>query len=104
MSDEFVSQSRYELGLKAAKDGDSIHDGASDEFREGYRRGSIGFGSNVMPKRFGADQIAATIWYCVCGYENKSTRVAKKGGEVVCWNCGVPRAYGEDHEREVQES
>lgn len=99
MSDEFVSESRRELGEKTAREGGTLHRDASPEFREAFRRGSIGFGSNVTPKKFGRDTIRVSNWFCVCGYENKSNRVAKRAGEVVCWFCGIPRSYGEDHER-----
>ena len=101
MSD-VVGEMRKELGEKAARSGDSKpHDGASQEFTEGFRKGSIGFGSNVAPRLFGKGSTKnPTLWYCVCGEENRSNRVAKKGGEVVCWRCGVPQSFGEDHERE----
>lgn len=99
--DDKVSSLRKEAGRKAAKKGEALHDTASPEFRDGYRYGALGFGSNVTPVKFGFGADRSSVWYCVCGYENKSNRVAKRGGEVVCWQCGVQQSYGEDHERDL---
>lgn len=99
MSDEdTVTEMRKELGEKAGRSGEAIHDSASREFSESYRRGNLGFGSNVAPPKFGKGAATITTWNCVCGEVNRSDRVAKRGGEVVCWLCGVPRSYGEDNE------
>ena len=100
MSDEdTVTEMRKELGEKAGRAGEKPHDSASREFSESYRRGSLGFGSNVTPKSFGKGATTVQTWSCVCGEVNRSNRVAKRGGEVVCWMCGTQRAFGEDHER-----
>lgn len=101
MSEEdTVTEMRKELGEKAGRGGDNLHEGASREFGESYRRGAMGFGTNVAPRLFGkGGENVIQYWYCVCGEENRSNRVSKKGGQVVCWLCGTPRSYGEDHER-----
>lgn len=100
MSDDTVSEMRKELGEKAGRSGDKLHEGASKEFTESYRKGSLGFGSNVTPRKFGKGAVTLQTWNCVCGYVNRSDRVAKKAGQVVCWMCGTLRSYGEDHERD----
>lgn len=95
-----VSEMRKELGHKAALKGEVPHKDASPEFSQEYRRRSMGFGSNVNPRLFGkGNNTEVTSWFCVCGHENKSNVTARKGGDIVCWICGVPRTYGEDHER-----
>lgn len=101
MSEEdTVTEMRKELGERYAREGQPKHEGASREFSESYRRGAMGFGSNVAPRLFGkGGSNVIQYWYCVCGEENRSNRVAKKGGNVVCWLCGTERAFGEDHER-----
>jgi hypothetical protein len=100
MSEEdTVTEMRKELGEKAGRSGDNLHKEASREFSESYRRGFLGFGSNVAPKNFGKGAGETRTWPCVCGHINRSDRVAKRGGEVVCWICETPRSYGEDHER-----
>jgi len=105
MSDEdTVTEMRKELGEKAGRSGEALHEGASREFTETYRRGAMGFGSNVAPRLFGKGGTnEIRYWYCVCGEENRSNRVAKKAGEVVCWLCGTPRSYGEDNGRSQSE-
>jgi hypothetical protein len=99
MSEEdTVTDLRRELGEKAGRDGEGLHDSASREFAESYRRGSLGFGSNVTPPKFGKGATVVQTWNCVCGYSNRSDRVARRGGDVVCWLCGVQRSYGEDND------
>ena len=99
-SEDRVEDARRELGEKTAREGGVQHENASREFSEAYRRGAMGFGSNVAPKLFGkGGNNVVQYWYCVCGEENRSNRVAKKAGEVVCWLCGTERTFGEDHER-----
>ena len=96
--DNTVAEMRKELGEKAGRSGEGIHDSASREFSESYRRGNLGFGSNVAPKSFGKGAANIQTWNCVCGEVNRSNRVAKRGGEVVCWLCGTLRSFGEDHD------
>ena len=95
-NEERVTELRKELGNKAAKKGDALHDSASREFAEGYRRGALGFGGNVIPKNFGKGNGADTGWTCVCGHHNTPERRWMKGGEELCWNCGVQREYSEE--------
>ena len=101
MSEEdTVTEMRKELGEKAGRSGENVHENASREFSESWRRGAMGFGSNTAPPKFGkGGSNVIQYWYCVCGEENRSNRVAKKAGEIVCWLCGTPRSFGEDHER-----
>jgi hypothetical protein len=96
MSEDAVTELRKELGEKAGRAGEKLHDSASREFSESYRRGNLGFGSNVTPKAFGKGSTDITTWTCVCGEVNRSNRVAKRAGVVVCWLCGTERSYGED--------
>lgn len=92
-----VADMRRELGEKAAIKGDRVHEGASVEFTEAYRKRSIGFGSNVTPKNFGKGYVTLIdTWICVCGHENKESRRYMREGRVACWLCGTQREYGED--------
>lgn len=88
-----VENIRYELGKEARAKGDQLHENASEEWRRGYSR--RGFGSNVTPRNFGRNiSSEPSFWLCVsCEYENRSDRVQRRGGEEVCWNCGVERKY-----------
>lgn len=91
-----VENLRYEAGKDARAKGEPLHENASEEYTRGYSKGS-GIGSNVMPKKFGkGGDRNNQNWLCVCGYENKPYMRAKIGGEVVCWFCRTPKAYGED--------
>lgn len=99
-----IEDMRYELGRDAAQRGDQLHDNASEEFTNGYKS-YRGFGSNVTPAKFGKGATTGvTSWFCVCGHENRSNRIAKRGGEVVCWLCGVQREYSEDRDRASEKS
>lgn len=90
-----IENLRYEAGKDARVKGEPLHDSASPEFAKGYNKGS-GIGSNVMPKHFGKGVVTKEPWVCVCGFENKYYMIRKSEGQVVCWKCKTPRAYGED--------
>ena len=65
-----VEDMRYELGREAKQKGEPLHEGASEEYRRGY--GSYrGFGSNVIPRRFGRGANKRVEWTCICGHTNK---------------------------------
>lgn len=53
MSESDVESLRRDIGEKMARDGEGLHEHASDSARAGFRRGAIGFGSNVSPRNFG---------------------------------------------------
>lgn len=89
MEEQDVESLRRDIGEKMAREGETLHENASDSVKEGYRRGSIGFGSNVMARNFGKGREARQPWTCVCGHENP--RYVKK-----CLMCNVHQAYGED--------
>jgi len=83
MSDE-VESLRREIGEKAARDGEALHANASESAKEGYRRGFLGFGSNIMPPKFGKGADTRQPWICVCGHENK--RYLNN-----CWMCNLSK-------------
>lgn len=81
-----VEKKRWEMGKEAARQGQKVHDEASEEFRKGHIVGR-GFGSNVTPRRFGAGGQERTEWTCGgCGTVNARYLVQ-------CSNCGVHRSY-----------
>jgi hypothetical protein len=96
-----VENIRYELGKEAKQKGELLHNGASEEFQRGYSRASgssSGFASNVTPRKFGRGNIdIRKSWHCItCGYENNPRRRLMQAGKELCWNCKIPRAYGEE--------
>jgi hypothetical protein len=97
MSEDDVEGLRKEIGQKMALDGEPLHENASESVRNSYRRASVGWGSNVMPRNFGRTGEPPKDWYCVCGHLNKGTQRKMKGKRQVCWQCEVDREYGEDH-------
>ncbi len=94
-----IGEMREKLGYDAAKKGQAPHGSASREFEGGYRRASLGFGTNVAPRNFGKGGEQDTGWTCVCGHQNLPHRRWMRGGEELCWNCGVARLYSEDKEQ-----
>jgi hypothetical protein len=89
-NEQQVSEFRKELGEQHARDGlESAGDHSSEEFKQGYKRGEIGWGSNVTPRKFGKGGHELTPWKCVCGQDNK--RYLKR-----CWLCNQSREYSED--------
>lgn len=89
MQEQDVESLRRDIGEKMARDGEPLHENASDSVKEGYRRGKIGFGSNTTPRNFGKGRDERTPWKCVCEHDNP--RYVKR-----CLQCGVHRAYCED--------
>ena len=80
-----VENMRYELGKEARAKGEGLHEAASEEFQRGFHRG--GFGSNVMPRKFGAGGTERTEWKCGgCG--NVNARYLNQ-----CFMCNVDRSY-----------
>ena len=53
MSEAEVESLRRDIGEKMGRDGEGLHEGASDSAKEGFRRGYLGFGTNVAPRNFG---------------------------------------------------
>lgn len=53
MTENEVESLRRDIGEKMARDGEGLHENASESVRQGFRRGYIGFGTNVLPKNFG---------------------------------------------------
>lgn len=82
-----IEEMRKELGEKAARNGEPLHEGASDEFKRGYRSGS--FGSNVTPPKFGRGAEIRAPWTCICGKLNP--KYVRK-----CFDCGLSQNEGED--------
>lgn len=81
-----VEDMRYELGRDAARKGEPLHEGASEEYRHGYTSARWAGGSNVTPKLFGkGNDMLYRDWTCTCGRENK--RYWKR-----CPDCGLNRA------------
>lgn len=95
MDDNEVESIRRDIGEKMARDKtDVLSPDASDSVKEGYRRGLMNFGSNVVPKNFGKGRFGAkdfVAWNCICGFENSSSIVKKVGKRIVCWQCGVDK-------------
>ena len=89
MEEQDVESLRRDIGEKMARDGESLHDNASDSVKEGYRRGTIGFGSNTTPRNFGKGRNERKPWKCVCGHDNP--RYVKR-----CMLCNTHQAYSED--------
>lgn len=89
MDEAAVESLRRDIGEKMARDGEPLHENASDSVREGFRRGAFGFGSNVNPRKFGIGANHPTDWKCVCGNENR--RYLRQ-----CYLCGTRREYSED--------
>lgn len=85
-----VDDMRYELGRDAAMSGDTLHEGASEEFERGWRS-YRGFGSNVSPKKFGKGGHIPKGWTCVCGHLNPARIRLTIGGREVCWQCRIER-------------
>jgi hypothetical protein len=82
-----VGDIRYEIGKDAAIKGEPLHDGASEEYRRGYQSYK-GFGSNVMPRKFGAGRDTRTDWECICGCVNRRYLVQ-------CSQCGLRKGAAE---------
>lgn len=86
-----IESLRRDIGEKMARDGEPLHENASDSLREGFRRGTMGFGySNTATRNFGKGGAVLTAWKCFCGNENPRYRRQ-------CHLCGVKREYSEDH-------
>lgn len=88
-----VENIRYEPGKEARQKGETLHEGASEEFRRGWYRGRGGFGSNVTPRKFGKGGSVESGWLCICGHENRSDRRFVKAGQELCWLCGTARSF-----------
>jgi hypothetical protein len=93
-AEDSVEATRERLGYDAAKRGDPLHESASDTFKTSYK----GFGSNVVPKRFGAGGEKNPDWKCVCGNVNPGNRTKRIARREVCWLCETEREFGEDRD------
>lgn len=91
--EERISYLREKLGHEAKRKGDEVHSGASGEFSKGYSKTTVGFGSNVNPRKFGKGANSLSDWECVCGHVNKGYIKHIVGGREVCPNCRVERSY-----------
>lgn len=78
-----IEDMRYELGRDAAQKGEQLHNGASEEYRNGYSSYK-GFGSNVSPRLFGKGRDMLRDWKCVCGRSNR--RYLRR-----CYDCGLSK-------------
>lgn len=96
MDEKEVESLRKDIGEKMARDKtDPLSPDASESVKQGFRRGDIGFGSNVTPKHFGRGRPQPKFWDCVCGYENPANRTKKIAQHEVCWQCEQPRSFVE---------
>jgi hypothetical protein len=94
MSDEDrVGFLREKIGYEAKKKGEPVHQNASNEFRRGYDRVSVGFGSNVTPRKFGRSSNARSDWTCVCGNVNKGWVRNLVANREVCGLCRQEREF-----------
>jgi hypothetical protein len=86
--DEYEVESlRRDIGEKMARDNtDPLSADASDSLKQGFRRGALGFGSNVTPRHFGRGN-APPDWTCLCGNVNPGRTRKKIAGRIVCWQC-----------------
>lgn len=99
MDEASVESLRKEIGEKMARDNtDALDPNASESLKAGYRRGALGFGSNVTPRKFGKGGESPRDWKCVCGNLNNGKIRKKIAGQEVCWLCEQPRHYTEDHQ------
>lgn len=96
MDENEVESLRKDIGEKMARDKtDPLSPNASESVKQGYRRGDIGFGSNVTPRKFGKGHPQPRFWLCTCGHENPSNRTKKIAQREVCWQCEQDRSYVE---------
>jgi hypothetical protein len=96
MKEDEVESLRRDIGEKMARDGEGLHAGASESVKAGFRRGAIGFGTNVLPRNFARTGEARTDWTCVCGYVNSGRIRYVVAKREVCGNCRVEREFSED--------
>lgn len=89
MNEQEVESLRRDIGEKMARDGEPLHEHASDSVKQGFRRGAVGFGSNTTPRNFGKGYDVRTEWRCVCGSINRRYLTQ-------CWVCSTRRTYSED--------
>lgn len=99
MSDEMdereVESLRRDIGEKMARDGEGLHENASDSVKQGFRRGSIGFGTNVLPRNFGRTGQRRADWTCACGNVNSGGIRMVVAKREVCQLCRVEREYSD---------
>lgn len=98
MDEKEVESLRRDIGEKMARDGEGLHENASESVRAGFRRGAIGFGTNVLPRNFGRTGEARRDWTCVCGHVNSGRLRYMVARREVCANCRVEREFCEDHD------
>ena len=102
MSDDMkvdeVESLRRDIGEKMARDGEGLHDGASESAKQGFRRGYLGFGTNVAPRNFGRTGERRADWLCVCGHTNPGGIRFIVAKREVCGNCRVEREFSEDRQ------
>ena len=95
MTESDVESLRRDIGEKMGRDGEGLHENASDSVRQGFRRGYLGFGSNVQPRNFGRTGEQRRGWDCVCGHFNRPGVRFMVAKREVCENCRVEREYSE---------
>ena len=100
-----VENVRYELGKEARAKGQPLHEGASEEWARGYQStgGSLAFGSNVSPRKFGRGGQEQKPWECVCGHLNQPNRRVIRAGREHCWVCNIERQYSDIEILEVED-
>lgn len=95
MDEETRKEASREWGEKYAREGEKIDNpsGVTDEFKEGFRKGSLGFGSNVNPRNFGKGGSKPKDWDCLCGHTNRGNVRYMKAGREVCQLCGMEKEF-----------
>jgi hypothetical protein len=88
-NEQFVEDLRRDIGEKMARDGETLHENASESVKQGYRRGEIGWGSNTTPRLFGKGGNERTEWTCVCGTLNRRYLVQ-------CSKCGIRKGLAQE--------
>lgn len=86
------AEARREWGEKLGREGEPVtNPNVSDDFKQGYRRGALGFGSNTTPRNFGRTGEAPPDWTCICGHENSGSVRIVKAKRVICAMCGIEK-------------
>jgi hypothetical protein len=91
--DERIGYLREKLGYESRKKGENVHEGASGEFKKGYDRVTVGFGSNVQARNFGRTGDPQADWTCVCGNVNKGRVRYMVAGREICGLCRQERDF-----------
>lgn len=89
-TEQYVEDLRRDIGEKMARDGEDLHENASESVKAGFKRGAIGWGSNTTPRLFGKGGGDTRLdWTCVCGRLNK--RYLNR-----CFDCNLQRGVAQE--------